>query len=137
MALRIRRLYWDAYARVLGSVCKRVREPNAGWSETSGPRELLKSKDETIRILRALLQAKREVRRRIDTIMAHLTQDNAVLTARLAKLKTAPETLKLLQSREDILQSAVVGTPGPPFQAHGLAHGSETSEGHRERWCED
>ena len=42
-------------------------------------RELIESKDETIRILQDQLQQEREARRRADTIIAQLTQTNAAL----------------------------------------------------------
>ncbi len=56
---------------------------------TDQTRELLKSKDEIIRILQDQLQEEREARRRADTIIAQLTQANAALAQRLPALKAS------------------------------------------------
>jgi excisionase family DNA binding protein len=57
---------------------------------TDQTRELIESKDETIRILQDQLQEEREARRRADTIIAQLTQANAALAQRLPELQ-APQ----------------------------------------------
>jgi hypothetical protein len=51
----------------------------------------MEAKDETIRILQHQLEEEREARRRVDTIVAQLTQLNAALTARVPRLG-APST---------------------------------------------
>ena len=53
-------------------------------------REVLETKDETIRILQGQLEEEREARRRADTIIAQLTRLNVALTARLSGLKDPP-----------------------------------------------
>jgi excisionase family DNA binding protein len=68
-------------------------------------RELIKSKDETIRILQGQLQEEQEARRRADTIIAQLTQANAALAQRLPELQ-AP------QMRRETAQGAADGAPG-------------------------
>ena len=60
-------------------------------------RELIESKDETIRILQVQLQEEREARRRADTSIAQLTRANAVLAQRVLELE-APQT------REEVTQ---------------------------------
>jgi excisionase family DNA binding protein len=58
---------------------------------TDQTRELIESKDQTIRILQDQLQEEREARRRADTIIAQLTQvDNAALAQRVPELQ-APQ----------------------------------------------
>jgi excisionase family DNA binding protein len=52
-------------------------------------RELIKSKDETIRILRAQLQEEREARRRADTISAQLTQAYLAHAQRMPALEAS------------------------------------------------
>ena len=54
-------------------------------------REVMETKDETIRTLQHQLEEEREARRRADTIIAQLTQLNAALTARVPRLE-APST---------------------------------------------
>jgi hypothetical protein len=68
-------------------------------------RELIESKDETIRILEDQLQEEREARRRADTIIAQLTQANAALAQRLPELQ-AP------QMRRETTHGAADGAPG-------------------------
>jgi excisionase family DNA binding protein len=63
------------------------------WSRdglTDAAREVMKAKDETIRILQHQLEEEREARRRADTIIAQLTQLNVALTARVPGLGDPP-----------------------------------------------
>ncbi len=53
--------------------------------------ELIKSKDETIRILRAQLQEEREARRRADTIIAQLTRADLAHAQRMPALEEASQ----------------------------------------------
>src|SRR5918997_3518572 len=68
-------------------------------------RELIESKDETIRILQDQLQEEREARRRADTIIAQLTQ------ADLAHAQRMPE-LEASQVHEEALQGAAESAAG-------------------------
>ena len=56
-------------------------------------RELIESKDETIRILQVQLQEEREARRRADASIAQLTQANAVLAQRVTELEATQGTV--------------------------------------------
>jgi len=53
-------------------------------------RELIESKDETIRILQDQLQEEREARRRADAIVAQLTRANAALARGAPELEAPP-----------------------------------------------
>jgi excisionase family DNA binding protein len=53
-------------------------------------RELIESKDETIRILQDQLQEEREARRRADAIVAQLTRANAALAGGAPELEAPP-----------------------------------------------
>src|SRR5215212_3725756 len=55
------------------------------------PGGLISAKDETIRVLSEQLESEREARRRADTIIAQLTQANAVLAARVPELEAPQE----------------------------------------------
>ena len=68
-------------------------------------RELIKSKDETIRILQDQLQEEREARRRADTIIAQLTQ------ADLAHAQRMP-ALEVSQVHEEAIQGAAESAAG-------------------------
>ena len=85
-------------------------------------RELIESKDETIRILQVQLQEEREARRRADASIAQLTRDNAVLAQRVLELE-APQT------REEITQrgGARVRQEGAS-EPHGSARPRDTAE---------
>lgn len=72
-------------------------------------RELIESKDETIRILQDQLQEEREARRRADTILAQLTQANAALAQWVPELE-AP------QAHEETVQGATEATAGVHVQ---------------------
>jgi hypothetical protein len=65
-------------------------------------RELIEAKNETIRILQGQLQEEREARRRADTIIARLTQADAVLA------QWAPE-LEAPQTQEEAAERAAEG----------------------------
>jgi len=63
------------------------------WSKdelTDAAREVMKAKDETIRILQHQLEEEREARRRADTIIAQLTQLNVALSACVPGLGDPP-----------------------------------------------
>src|SRR5918997_6986967 len=68
-------------------------------------RELIESKDETIRILQDQLQQEREARRRADTIIAQLTQ------ADLAHAQRMPE-LEASQAHEEAAQGGAESAAG-------------------------
>jgi excisionase family DNA binding protein len=79
-------------------------------------RELIESKDETIRILQDQLQEEREARRRADTIIAQLTQaDNATLAQRVPELE-AP------RAHEEAVQ-------GAGKSVEGVHHGGQGGTG--------
>jgi excisionase family DNA binding protein len=73
-------------------------------------RELIESKDETIRILQVQLQEEREARRRADTSIAQLTRANAVLAQRVTELEAT--------------QGTVGGAAGVQQDGTGEPHGS-------------
>jgi hypothetical protein len=66
-------------------------------------RQLLKFKDETIRILQAHLQEEQEARRRADTVIAKLTHANGVLAQRIPELGAS-------QAHEEATQVTAEGT---------------------------
>jgi excisionase family DNA binding protein len=89
-------------------------------------RELIKSKDETIRILQDQLQEEREARRRADTIIAQLTQ------ADLAHAQRMPE-LEASQAHEEAAQggaksAAVHGQGGGTSDPLGSVRPRDTAE---------
>ena len=88
-------------------------------------RELIKSKDETIRILRAQLQEEREARRRADTISEQLAQ------AYLAHAQRMPE-LEASQAHEEVAQggakSAAVHGQGGTSEPLGSVRSRDTAE---------
>lgn len=63
------------------------------YQPTDAAREIMETKDETIRILQHQLEEEREARRRADTIIAQLTQLNVALTARVPSLGDSPTEL--------------------------------------------
>lgn len=63
------------------------------YQPTDAAREIMETKDETIRILQHQLEEEREARRRADTIIAQLTQLNVALTARVPSLGDSPAEL--------------------------------------------
>ena len=67
-------------------------------------RELIEEMRSRISSLEYQLSEERESRRRADTIIAHLTQANAALAARVPELEAA-------ESREDASERATEGTP--------------------------
>ncbi len=89
-------------------------------------RELIESKDETIRILHDQLQQEREARRRADTIIAQLTQTNAALA------QWVPE-LKATQTHEEVAQrpeegAAEVHGQGSAGDSRGYVRPRDTAE---------
>ena len=68
-------------------------------------RELIGSKDETIRILQDQLQEEREARRRADTIIAQLTQVDLVHAQRMPALEVS-------QVHEEAIQGAAESAAG-------------------------
>jgi hypothetical protein len=84
---------------------ERVDKPEALYADQSVnktrgvSRQLIESKDETIRILQDQLQGEREARRRADTIIAQLTQADAALA------QWTPE-LEAPQTHEEVAQGA-------------------------------
>ncbi len=68
-------------------------------------RELIKSKDETIRILQDQLQEEREARRRADTIIAQLTQTDLAHAQRMPALEAS-------QVHEEAIQGAAESAAG-------------------------
>ena len=85
-------------------------------------RELIESKDETIRILEDQLQEEREARRRADTIIAQLTQ------ADLAHAQRMPE-LEASQVHEEAIQGAAESAAG----CHGQSGTGEPLDAVRPR----
>jgi excisionase family DNA binding protein len=73
---------------------------------TDQTRELIKSKDETIRILQAQLQEEREARRRADTIIAQFTQADLAHAQRMRALEAS-------QMHEEPIQGTASTAGGP------------------------
>jgi hypothetical protein len=72
------------------------------WSRdelTDAAREVMKAKDETIRILQHQLEEEREARRRADTIIAQLTQLNVALSACVPGLGDPPIEPRIRKGR--------------------------------------
>lgn len=69
-------------------------------------REVMKAKDETIRVLQRQLEEEREARRRADTIIAQLTQLNTALATRVPDFGDPPTELP------DTEEKAVAATEG-------------------------
>ena len=90
-------------------------------------RELIESKDLTIRILQVQLQEEREARRRADASIAQLTRANAVLAQRVIAQRVLE--LGAPQTREESTQGGGAGVQqdgaGEP---HGSARPRDTAE---------
>ena len=80
-------------------------------------RELIDSKDETIRILQVQIQEEREARKRADASIAQLTRANAVLAQWVLKLE-APQT------SEEVTQGGAGGGTRVQQEGTGGPHGS-------------
>ncbi len=91
---------------------------------------LISAKDETIRVLREQLEAEREARRRADTIIAQLTQANAVLASRIPELEPAREAPSEPRKSAENARETTETTP-LPADAH---HEEDTDRPWWRRW---
>jgi excisionase family DNA binding protein len=89
-------------------------------------RELIESKDETIRILQDQLQEERDARRRADTIIAQLTQTNAALAQWVPELE-APQTHEEVAQRTT-RESAARVYEGGAGDSRGYVRPRDTAE---------
>ena len=80
-------------------------------------RELIESKDETIRILQVQLQKERETGRQADRIIAQLTQANAVLAQWVTDLEAS-------RTREEASQGTAAGAARAQQEGTGEPRGS-------------
>ncbi len=101
-------VYVDHTGTALGERLDRPEElcPDRSVDESRNvARELIESKDETIRILQDQLQEEREARRRADTIIAQLTQADLAHAQRMPALEAS-------QVHEEAIQGAAESAAG-------------------------
>ena len=91
-------------------------------------RELIESKDETIRILQVQLQKERETGRQADRIIAQLTQANAVLAQWVTDLEAS-------RTREEASQGTAAGAARRAAGRYGRASWLSAAPGHRRLSC--